>query len=154
MKLFMKTSATDKKGYSEFSKPVATIKNGSTTFELHAYKAGTSCRIAKGATLEFGKSIGSVSAGLVYVTKDQHGLRAEDNHVDAEHIWKWIQDWMQKGMDAEREHAALVAVAEAAVNFKAACIACDDDGMEMTATKLDEALAALAAVRAGNEVVK
>jgi len=113
----MKTSSTYKKGYSEFSRPVATMNNGDTTFELHAYKAGTSCRIAKGSTLEFGKSVGSVSAGLVYVVKNPSGLRAEDNHVDAEPIWNWIQDWMQKGMDAEREHAALVAVAEAAANL-------------------------------------
>lgn len=88
------------KSSNEFSKPVATIKNGDTTFEIHVYRAGQSCRIAQGATMEFGASIGSKSAGLVYVTKGPHGIKAEDNHVDCENTWQWIQGWMQKGMDA------------------------------------------------------
>lgn len=115
---------------SEFSQPVAVIKNGATTFEIHAYRAGQSCRIAKEATLEFGASIGSKSAGLVYVVKDGSGLRATDLHVDEASIWTWIQDWMQKGMDAEKEHAALVAVEKAAATL--ACELCSGDDSKVT----------------------
>lgn len=75
--------------------------DGRTTFELHAYKAGETVRIFKGATGVFGREAGSKTAGVVYVTKGI-GIQAEDNDVDGHCLWEWIQQWMQKGMDAEK----------------------------------------------------
>jgi hypothetical protein len=85
------------------SQPVLSIQTADkrTTFEIHAYRAGQSCRITKGATMEFGASIGSKSAGLVYVCRDANGIRAEDNHVDNPVVWGWIQRHMQTGLSWE-----------------------------------------------------
>lgn len=79
--------------------PKAVIKNGATTFELHPYKAGQSVEIFKGATGVFGKAAGSKTAGVVIVTKQSGTVNAEDRDVDSDGLWKWIQEWMQKGFD-------------------------------------------------------
>lgn len=88
---------------SDLSKPVVQLvsPDGKTTFEIHAYRAGKSCKIFKGATGQFGASIGSKSAGIVYVSKNQ-GVSAHDGHVDDMSLWGWVQEWMQKGMDAQK----------------------------------------------------
>lgn len=81
---------------------VITIKAGkNATFELHIYRAGETVTIFKGSTGVFGKDAGSKTAGIVYVTKDGNGIRAEDQDVDNPQLWDWIQEWMQKGMNTE-----------------------------------------------------
>lgn len=84
------------------SKPVVqlTSSDGKTKFEIHAYRARQECHIFYGATGSFG---GTKDAGLVYVVKGNGHLNAEDDHVDAAHIWEWVQEWMQKGMNSERD---------------------------------------------------
>jgi hypothetical protein len=121
------------------------IKAQDATYELHAYKAGESVEIFKGSTGTFGKAAGSKTAGLVYVIRDGQ-VTAIDQDVDHAETWEWIQKWMQKGMDAEREHAALVAVAEAAKH----CLAERDCKSPINSDSvLRHALANLAAVREG-----
>lgn len=72
-----------------------------TTFELHIYKSGESVEIFKGATGIFGKAAGDKTPGLVYVVKGTGHVSAQDQNIDREETWNWIQEWMQKGMDAE-----------------------------------------------------
>jgi hypothetical protein len=80
-----------------------TIKtaDGKTTFTLHAYKAGESVIVFKGSTGTFGKASGSKTAGIVCVTQNIHGTTAEDMDIDDANLWDWIEDAMQKGMNAQ-----------------------------------------------------
>jgi hypothetical protein len=80
---------------------VIKLKSKDATFELHVYRAGESVTIFPGTTGTFGKSAGSKTAGIVYVTNGLNGTRAEGVDVDDPQVWNWIQKWMQIGMDAQ-----------------------------------------------------
>jgi hypothetical protein len=76
-------------------------KDGKTTFTFHAYKAGESVTVFPGSTGTFGKSAGSKTAGIVLVTQNIHGVTAADMDVDDASLWNWIEDAMQRGMNAQ-----------------------------------------------------
>lgn len=90
---------------------VLTGPDGKTTFELYPYRAKKRVVIFQGATGEFPHE--GNAAGIVYVTR-QNGIQATDYHVDDPTIFAWVKDWMQKGMNAEREQKKLTALLERA----------------------------------------
>lgn len=76
--------------------------DGKTTFRVIAYKSGEGVEVFKGATGRFGALAGDKTAGLVYVVEGNNaGISASDVNIDHDNTWDWIQEWMQKGMNAE-----------------------------------------------------
>lgn len=78
--------------------------DGKAEFQIIAYRAKETVQVFQGATGEFNTD--KKSAGLIYVRKDG-GISADDHHVDDESTWNWIQEWMQKGMDADAKIEAM-----------------------------------------------
>lgn len=94
-------SNTYRKPSGTVTKPIITLKapGNNRFFDIYVYEAGQSCKVAEGATMQFGACIGSKTGGIVYVVRDNNGVNATDYNLTNQSVWDWIKEHMQVGLD-------------------------------------------------------